>query len=130
MRPNVAANCRLLPVIPGLFGVASFAVDLYPVIPDPFGNLIRPFGRARGEPLGGGAPRSAQPPEPAYSGGGAIKPLFTQHQPCPICNLSRTLSNLHGHPFTYFCLVRKYLIIIHLLYQMVVKSTPSDRSSN
>ena len=80
--------------------------------------------------LWGGAPRSAQPPEAAYSGGGAIKPLFTQHQPCPICNLSRTLSNLHGHPFTYFCLVRKYLIIIHLLYQMVVKSTPSDRSSN
>ncbi len=38
-------------------------LDLYPVIPDPFGNLIRPFGRARGEPLGGGAPRSAQPPE-------------------------------------------------------------------
>ena len=110
------------------------------VIPDLFGNPRQPrldrestsvpFGRARGEPLGGGAPRSAQPPETAYSGGGAIKPLFTQHQPCPICNLSRTLSNLHGHPFTYFYLVRKYLIIIHLLYQMVVKSTPSDRSSN
>ena len=33
----------------------------------------RPNGRARGEPLGR-APRSAQPPECVYSGGGAIGP--------------------------------------------------------
>ena len=31
-------------------------------------------GRARGEPLGGVAPRSAQPPEVVYSGGGATSP--------------------------------------------------------
>ena len=31
----------------------------------------RAFGRARGEPLWGGAPRSVQPPEAVYSGGGA-----------------------------------------------------------
>ncbi len=68
----------------------------------------RAFGRARGEPLGGGAPRSAQPPETAYSGGGAKirlsprgiicqcqSPLTIKFQSQPYLGISRPFSLSH-----------------------------------
>ena len=72
MRPNVAANCRRLSVIPGLTGD-----PIRPVFAPPYLELSAIF-----------------PGHPTVS---------------------------HVHRFTRFHLVRKYIIIRCLLYQMVAK---------
>ena len=69
----------------------------------------RPFGRARGEPLQGGAPRSAQPPETAYSGGGtkiSLSPAASCasiRRPSPSSSLVRFRAKMYptGIPSSY-----------------------------